>query len=152
MSVTPANRLRLEAELERLETADLPAAERAVSEAQGVGDIAENNDVAIAVADRARVRNRIRQIEHALGSGDDEDDAPEGVVSAGRLVTLRFDAEDPETYLFGHVEDRHPDYTTLTENSPVGSAVKGASAGDALELTLGGVTQTIEVLSVVPAE
>jgi transcription elongation factor GreA len=139
---------RLEKELEQLETIDLPAAQTAVSVAQGVGDITENTDVAIALAELVRVRKRIKQIEVVLANPTALVAVPDGVVGIGRIVELRFDDDDPETYLFGNVEDRHPLYMTMTEASPVGQTICGCAPGDTIKMERGGVTQSIAIISV----
>jgi transcription elongation factor GreA len=139
---------RLEKELEHLETIDLPAARTAVAVAQGVGDITENTDVAIALGELVRVRNRIKQIKDVIANPTAQAVVPAGVIGIGRIVELRFDDDDPETYLFGNVEDRHPLYTTMTEASPVGQTICGRVAGDTIKMELAGTTQAITIISV----
>jgi transcription elongation factor GreA len=139
---------RLEAELERLEV-ELLAAQDAVAAGQGVGDIAENTDVALAISEVVRLRSRIRQVTEALKNPLTVENLPKGVVGLGRLVTISFGSDDPETFLFGSVEDRHPDYQTLTVGSPVGQALDGAKKGDTVSVDLGATTQKITIREVV---
>jgi transcription elongation GreA/GreB family factor len=142
--------LRLEAELEALETTALPAAQDEVKVAQGAGDITENTDVPIALAELARVRNRIRQIKAALANPVLVEDAPDGQVAMGRLVTLSFGSDPEETFLFGSVEDRHPDFTTLSLGSPVGRAIDGCHTSDVVEVDFGSMVERVTIVKVSP--
>ncbi len=146
MIVESPTRQRLRAELSDLE-ADHQSARDAVAVAQSVGDVSENTDVALALAEMVRLRNRINQIKQTLALPDPAEEFPEGVVAPGRLVELRFDDDESETYLFGYPEDRHPEWSTLTTTSPVGTAVQGLSPGQSVE-PMAGVRVT--VLSVTP--
>lgn len=144
----PTTRERLETELSHIENVEMPAAQEAVSEAQRAGDITENTDLAIALGEVARLRRRLEQIRVGL-SHDHGEALPAGEVGVGRLVRLRFEGEtDDETYLFGTVEDKHPEYSTLTLNSPVGAAVAGRRAGETTRASLGVGELEIEILEV----
>lgn len=150
MSSSSTTKERLARELERLETIDLVSAREAVEIGQRSGDITENTDVAIALGELNRIRARINQIKIALASlthGDDSE-VPEGKVGPGRLVRLRFDDEDEETFLFGMVEDRHDEFATLTLNSPIGLAVEGKATGEIVEAEIGRSKVKIEILEV----
>jgi transcription elongation factor GreA len=141
-------RVRLHAELEHLVTVELADAQQAVATAQSVGDITENTDVAIALGEVAKIKARMNQIRSVLSLPESSYEAPEGEVAAGRIVSLRFGDEDPELYLFGSVEDRHPEYSTLTVASPIGKAIVGSRAGAVLEVSLGGRVERVEIVSV----
>ena len=73
---------------------------------------------------------------------------PVGVVAHGRLVVLRFGDDAPETYLFGNVEDRHPEAATLTDESPVGREIIGTTAGAVVEVIVGATREFVTVLEV----
>jgi transcription elongation GreA/GreB family factor len=120
----------------------------AVAEGQRSGDITENTDVAIALGNLSRVRARMHQIKSALANPTSGEVAPPGTVSVGRIIEIRFDDEDPETYLFGSVEDRHTTFTTMTEASPVGREIVGASEGAVIDVSLGGALHRVAVLSI----
>jgi transcription elongation GreA/GreB family factor len=119
-------------------------AEAAVAVGQGVGDITENTDVALALGELLRLRTRREQIRIALAQPAPEGDLEEGVVGLGALVRLRFGDGEEETFLVGTVEDRHADYSTLSMDSPIGTLVCGKRAGE--HVVLG--TEEISVISV----
>lgn len=148
MTTLETTRDRLTSELEYLETVELPAAQTAVHAAQGVGDISENTDVRLALGEVARLRARINQIHAALVADRPLEEKPAGVVAHGRLVVLQFGDEAPETYLFGSVEDRHPDAVTLTDASPVGREIDGVAAGSVVDVVVNGRHDRVTVLEV----
>jgi transcription elongation GreA/GreB family factor len=144
MGVVDARRARLEQELADIESCQMLDAEAAVIAGQGVGDITENTDVAIALGEVARLRTRREQIRIALAQPDPESALEEGVVGLGALIRLRFGDGEEETFLVGTVEDRHADHSTLSMDSPIGKLVCGKRSGE--RVTLG--TEEISIISV----
>ena len=145
--MTPATFERLTRELEAIETTALPAAEDDVARAQGVGDIAENPDVRLALKEVARLRARRDQVREALRDAVVTETGESDVVAVGVLVTLRFEGDDEtETFLFGGAEERHERHTTLSRQSPIGAAVEGRRAGERVTVSLGGRETSVEVV------
>ena len=74
------------------------------------------------------------------------DDAVEGVVSAGSVVTIRYVGDDDElaeTYLVGHIEEE-TEHDVISPSSPLGSALIGKRAGDEVEYDApGGVLKVV---------
>ena len=134
MGVVAERRERLEQELADIESRQMLDAEAAVKTGQGVGDISENTDVALALAEVARLRARREQIRIALSMPDQEHDVEEGVVGLGAVVRLRFDDGEEEIFMVGTVEDRHGTYATLSMGSPIGQLVCGKRVGDGVFL------------------
>jgi transcription elongation GreA/GreB family factor len=144
MGVVGERRERLERELFDIESRQMVDAEAAVAAGQGVGDITENTDVALALAEVARLRRRREQIRIALSAQDTESDLSDGVIGLGTLVKLEFGDGEEETFLVGTVEDRHDAYSTLSMDSPIGQLVCGRRAGEAVMLG----AESISIISV----
>ncbi len=71
---------------------------------------------------------RIRQLEALLRDAVVGVDASTDAVAPGVVVTLDLEG-DVEEYLVGSREDRHPELTVLSVESPLGRAVLGAEVG-----------------------
>ena len=144
MGVVADRRARLEEELADIESRQMPDAEAAVAAGQGVGDITENTDVALALAEVSRLRARREQIRIALTIEAPESVLEEGVVGLGAVVRLRFGDGEEETFFVGTVEDRHDTYSTLSMDSPIGQLVCGKCSGESVVLS----TEEISIVSV----
>jgi transcription elongation factor GreA len=89
---------------------------------------------------------RIRTLEAILENAQIVEDAVEGVVSAGSIVTIRYEGDDDdmaEIYLIGHIEEKG-EHDVISPTSPLGSALMGKSAGDEVEYDApGGVLKVV---------
>jgi len=65
------------------------------------------------------------------------------------LVEIRFQGDDTtETYLVGHIEERHDEHEVVSPGSPLGACLLGKSAGDKSDYVVNGSTITVEIVSV----
>jgi transcription elongation factor GreA len=105
-----------------------------IERAREHGDISENADYDAAKNEQGHNEARIRQLEAMLKSAVVLDGGPSGeTVEPGCLVDLRYEGDDDvTTYLVGSIEERHDTYDVLSTNSPLGQAILGKSAGDAV--------------------
>lgn len=102
-----------------------------ISTARAHGDLSENAEYHAAKDEQGHKEAEIRKIRQMLEnaeiiSGQDDD----GIVKPGKLVTIRHEGEEPETYLLGLREEKGGDYDVLTPDSPLGKALVGHSAGE----------------------
>jgi len=140
-NLTQAGYERLSAELGELEARRIQAV-MLVEEAQGAGDVAENPDVGIALAELARIDARVKTVQRTLRGAVVSDGAGGDVVEIGCVVTLSIDGDDDEIFFFGSLEDRREGFDTLTEGSDLGKIIKGKAVGDVCDSGRG---YTIEI-------
>jgi len=120
---------RLSAELEDLKTNGRPRISAEIEVARAHGDLRENAEYHAAKDEQGRMEARIRQIEALLDRAVIGERVSADEVAPGVVVVLDLDG-DEETYLVGSREDRHPELDVLSAESPMGSAVLGARAGE----------------------
>jgi transcription elongation factor GreA len=141
---------RLQAEYEDLTTRGRIQIAQAIERARELGDLSENGDYHAAKDQQGLLEARIRELEAILENVEFVDDAVEGQVSAGSIVTIRYadDAEDAaETYLLGHIEEKG-EYDVISPTSPLGAALIGKQVGDEVEYDApGGVLKVIVLKS-----
>jgi transcription elongation factor GreA len=139
---------RLSAELEDLKTNGRPRISAEIEVARAHGDLRENAEYHAAKDEQGRMEARIRQIEALLDRAVIGEQASTDEVAPGVVVVLDV-AGDEETYLVGSREDRHPELTVLSAESPMGQAVLGARAGDTRSFeTPSGTSLAVRVLSI----
>jgi len=146
-----------------LELEDLKGPVRAaiivkISEARDEGDLKENGGYHAAREERSKLEGRILQLQDMLLRAQvGETPADDGTVSPGMTVTYKFvdDADDEaETFLLGarEMEDTVRDNLKVySPQSPLGSAIMGASKGDTVSYTApNGKILEVVVLDAVP--
>ena len=137
---------RLQAEHADLTTRGRIEIAQAIERARELGDLSENGDYHAAKDQQGHMEGRIRTLEAILDNAEIVDDAVEGVVSAGSIVTIRYEGDDDElaeTYLVGHIEEK-TEHDVISPSSPLGSALMGKRAGDEIEYDApGGVLKVV---------
>lgn len=141
---------RLKAELEHLSTTGRSEIAKRIEIARNEGDLKENGGYHAAKDEQGKMEARIRQLtemlENAIVGVAAEDD---GTVRQGSLVTAEIFG-DTEKFVVGSreiIEDS--DVEAYSEQSPIGKAVIGATAGDTVEYTTPtGKTVKVKIISV----
>jgi transcription elongation factor GreA len=126
---------RLQAELDDLTTRGRIEIAQAIERARELGDLSENGDYHAAKDQQGHMEGRIRQLEAILENAEIVEDAREGVVSPGSLVTILYEGDDEElaeTYLVGHIEEE-TEYDVISPTSPLGAALVGRCDGQTVE-------------------
>ena len=129
-----------------------------ISEARDEGDLKENGGYHAAREERSKLEGRILQMQDMLQRAQvGETPADDGTVSPGMVVTYKFvgDSDDEvETFLLGarEMEDTvSDDLKVYSPQSPLGSAIIGASRGDTVSYQApNGRTLEVVVLEAVP--
>ena len=124
---------RLRAELEDLRTRGRIDIARAIEAARALGDLSENGDYHAAKDAQGKMEARIRQLEAMLSDAQivDAAAAPNGEVSTGMVVSLRYVGDDDvERYLVGSIEERREGVSVVSPNSPLGQALIGRKEGE----------------------
>ena len=127
---------RLQAEFFDLTTRGRIAVAQKIETARLMGDLSENGDYHAAKDEQGQMEGRIRQLEFIIETAEIIEGGDEGIVSAGSIVTIVYEGDDDsmaERYLVGHMEEKVGDLDVMSPESPLGSALIGASAGTWVE-------------------
>jgi transcription elongation factor GreA len=127
---------RLQAEFFDLTTRGRIAVAQKIETARLMGDLSENGDYHAAKDEQGQMEGRIRQLEFIIDTAEIIEGGDEGIVSAGSIVTIVYEGDDDsmaERYLVGHMEEKTGDLDVMSPESPLGSALIGASAGTWVE-------------------
>lgn len=134
--LTQATHDRLSAELEDLTTrgrTELAATLEAARDEVGSDD---NGDFRAAKYEQSNLEGRIEFLTRTLDGATIVDPTDDGTVHTGALLEIKFDgSSDCETYLYGSIEERQDGAVDLSPNSPLGTALAGAKAGDTVSYT-----------------
>ena len=125
-------------ELNELKTTRRAEISEKIRVARGFGDLSENSEYDEAKNEQAIVEARILTLENQLknvkivAKSDNK-----GTVSIGSFVTIR-DVEfgDEMTYRIISSVESSNDMSTITDESPVGKALRGHKAGDSVMVTV----------------
>ena len=144
---------RLQAELEDLTTRGRVEIAAAIESARALGDLSENGDYHAAKDAQGKMESRIRQLQRLLKTATvvDASQASDGTVAPGTVVTLRYEGDDEDEttdFFVGSIEERQGDLTVVSPGSPLGQALLGHSAGDAVEYAAPGGTLKVEIVNV----
>jgi transcription elongation factor GreA len=149
--LTPETHARLVTELEDLKTRGRVEIARQIEAARALGDLSENGDYHAAKDAQGKMEARIRQLEAMLASAVVVDKAAggDGVIAAGALVDVRYEGdEEVERFLVGSIEERRDDVAVVSPRSPLGQALLGHRAGEAVEYDAPNGRLRVEILRV----
>ncbi len=148
---------RLQEELDHLRGPARAELAARIGEARDEGDLRENGGYHAAKEEQGKAEARIRQLEDMMRRARVGEAPPDdGVVEPGMIVTVRFAGDDDtESFLLGSREllalDSSVDLDVYSPQSPLGSAIAGASVGDqATYAAPNGRDVTVEVLAAKP--
>src|ERR671914_63586 len=121
---------RLKEELAYLEGEGRTKIIEEIATARAHGDLSENAEYHAAKDQQGLQEARVRQIRQMLENAEiirADDDA---TAKPGKIVTIRHDGGEPETYMLGLREEKGGDFDVLTPDSPIGQALIGHGAGE----------------------
>jgi len=132
--LSPQAYKRLQDELTDRTTTRRRELSHAIERAREHGDLKENADYHAAKDEHGLNEARVRQLDQMLKNAVViEGESAGDVVEPGVVVDLRYEGDDDvTTYLVGSIEERHDKYDVLSTNSPLGQAILGKAAGDAV--------------------
>jgi transcription elongation factor GreA len=139
---------RLKDELATLEGEGRRKVIESIATARDHGDLSENAEYHAAREQQGMQEARVRQLRHMLENAEIIETEDDGVAAPGKLVTIRHEGEEPETYLIGLREERRDMFDLLTPDSPLGRAVLGHSAGETVEAQTPRGTLRAEIVEV----
>src|SRR5215211_1140188 len=125
--LTRAQKEQLEAELAELEGPRRAAMVEAIATARSFGDLSENFEYHAAKNEQGLLERRIRVLRDRLSRAVVVGETDDGVVAVGSKVEL----EDEQG---GRLEVEISSVGGVSPDSPLGRALMGAKAGDAVDI------------------
>lgn len=133
--LTPEGKLKLEEELEHLNTTRRKELAERLNFAIKQGDLSENADYIAAKEEQAFLEGRIRTIENMLRHVSIIEDQTGGAVRIGSRVTVaEVGYDDPETFSIVGAAEADPTKQRISNESPLGRALLGRHIGDQVEV------------------
>src|SRR5690606_36924190 len=141
---------RIKAEHDDLVTRGRVDIARKIEAARELGDLSENGDYHAAKEEQGKMEGRIAQIAHMLENAEIVEATGGHVVAHGSVVGIRYEGDDEvERYLVGSTEERHDGLGVISPSSPLGAALIGSTAGDAVSFPAPtGAELVVEIVSV----
>ncbi len=150
---TPEGFKALQDELEYLRTVRVEENKKEISTARSFGDLSENSEYDEAKAEQGQIHARIAELDEMIRNARvlDESEIDKSRVSVGSIVRVFNETRGAEVeyHIVGSYET-DPVNGKISDDSPVGKALIGATAGD--EVVVAGVReQHLQVKSVTRA-
>ena len=125
----------LEKELFYLETERAKEVAEQLKEARSFGDLSENSEYDEAKNEQGKLYSKIAEIKELLENAEivdvNEEDLPKDAVTLGSKVTVLDVEEDfEEVYEIVGSQEANPRAGKISDDSPVGRALKGGKVGD----------------------
>ena len=130
-TMTAAGKAELEAELEQLKTEGRVDIAEKLKVARSYGDLSENSEYDEAKSEQAQIEARIQELEHQLENAVIVDSSASDKVSMGSKVTVLRKTDNQEfVYEIVGFSQSNPSAGKISDESPVGKALLGASVGE----------------------
>ena len=130
-TMTAAGKSELEAELEQLKTEGRVDIAEKLKVARSYGDLSENSEYDEAKSEQAKIEARIQELEYQLENAVIVDSSAGDKVSMGSKVTVLRKTDNQEfVYEIVGFSQSNPSAGKISDESPVGKALLGASAGE----------------------
>ena len=130
-TMTAAGKTELEAELEQLKTEGRVDIAEKLKVARSYGDLSENSEYDEAKSEQAKIEARIQELEYQLENAVIVDSSAGDKVSMGSKVTVLRKTDNQEfVYEIVGFSQSNPSAGKISDESPVGKALLGASAGE----------------------
>jgi transcription elongation factor GreA len=125
----------LQSELEYLKKTKREEITKRIQDAREMGDMDENAEYDAALEEQTIVENRITELEKIIRDAKiiKEGKKDEDFVTIGSTVVVEMDGQIDEFTIVGRVE-ANPAKKKISNESPVGSALLGAKAGEEVEV------------------
>lgn len=139
---------RLKEELEHLEGEARTQTIEEIATARAHGDLSENAEYHAAKDQQGMQEARLRQVREMIDKAEIIETKDDGVVKPGKLVTIRSQGDDAETYLLGTREEKGAGHEVLTPESPLGQALLGHRAGESIVAQIPAGKMKVEIVEV----
>ena len=129
--MTQAEKEQLEQELEELKLVRRPEVVERIKIARSYGDLSENSEYDEAKSEQAKIEARIQELEYQLENAVIIDSVAGDKVSMGSKVTVLRKTDNLEfVYDIVGFSQSNPSEGKISDESPVGKALLGASVGE----------------------
>lgn len=142
---------KLKAELEELETVQMPEIEQRIADARAEGDLKENAEYHGARESQGMLQAKINLLKSKLTSADIIDPAtmPKDQVVFGATVVLKdLDFGDQEEFTLVGAGEEDYDQGKILCNSPLAQGLIGAKVGEKVEVEVPAGTNRFEILEI----
>lgn len=143
----------LKEELNYLETVREKEVAEQIKEARSFGDLSENSEYDEAKTEQGKLYSRIAEVKVLIDNAEIVDnidrDAPKDTVTLGSIVKVR-DMEDDfeESYEIVGSQEANPRKGKISDDSPVGRALRGHRAGDVVSVEAPDGSLRFEIIAV----
>ena len=149
--MTHAGLRALEDELENLKTVKRKEVAEKIKVARGYGDLSENSEYDEAKNEQGMIESRIAELEKRLKHARviDGSELTNESVSVGSHVKIRDEDGDEDEYDITGSTEADPLAGKISDESPIGAALIGHSAGERVDVTLpNGSTVVYEIVEI----
>ncbi len=148
--LTPEGLKKVQAELDELKAVARKRVAERIREAKQFGEIGENSEYEDAKAEQAQIEGRIETLQYLLANAVIVDKHQnDGRVGIGSTVRLRDVTSGEELcYEIVGAEEADPGEHRISNQSPLGEALMGRTAGKTIKVKTPGGTRTYVILSV----
>ena len=143
----------LEKELFYLETERATEVAEQLKEARSFGDLSENSEYDEAKNEQGKLYSKIAEIKDLLENAEivdvSDEDMPKDAVTLGSKVTVLDIEEDfEEVYEIVGSQEANPKAGKISDDSPVGRALKGCKAGEIVTIDAPAGAIKLKIVSV----
>ena len=128
----------LKKELEYCETVREKEVSELIKEARSFGDLSENSEYDEAKTEQGKLYSRIAELKDLIENAEivEKQSVPghDGVNLGSRVTILDVEENEEEVYEIGGSQEANPMQGRISDDSPIGQALFGHSAGDTIEL------------------
>lgn len=140
-------------ELYYLETVREKEVAELIKEARSFGDLSENSEYDEAKAEQGKLYSKIAELKVLIENAEIVDnidvDAPKDTVTLGSIVIVRdMEFDEEEKYEIVGSQEANPREGRISDDSPVGKALRGHKAGDFITVEAPAGSFRFEVISV----
>ena len=147
---TPQGFKALQDELDYLVNVKVEENKKDISTARAFGDLSENSEYDEAKAEQGKIHSRIAELREMIANAKviDESQIDETKVSVGSIVVLyNVERKKEFTYHIVGSYETDPENGKISDSSPIGMALLGATAGDEVVVE-GARVQHLQIKSV----
>lgn len=147
LEITREGMDKLNEELRVLQDERLKELSQRIANASDEGDVSDNSEFEDLKEEYYYVEERIREVKGILSRADIlEEGSADGIIGLGSRITVKADDDiEEETWLLVNEEESSAVDGRISDESPVGLALLGKQAGDAVTISTpdGDLTYTI---------
>ncbi len=143
----------LKKELNYLETVREKEVAEQIKEARSFGDLSENSEYDEAKTEQGKLYSKIAELQDLIENAEivdhNEAEGPKDTVTLGSIVRVR-DVEFDDTEVFEIVgsQEANPRNGRISDDSPVGNALKGHRVGDIINVEAPAGVLKFEIISI----